>query len=126
MPCGHNLTAAVLKSGPIVFSTEDCLATCRKDNSQPIFDHIHPHSSWTHPQNGKSIKRENVKRDALFKAHLRAIIHDRSAPAIKSILINGDDLAPFGHEEDLATKLSTYVRSAYKKSNCESFLEAPC
>ena len=29
----------------------------------------------------------------------------RSVMDIKKILINSDDLAPFGHEEDLATKL---------------------
>ena len=89
----------------MIYDTQDCLATCRKDISTSIFDQIYDFSSWIQPHTGKVIKRELVKRDILFKAHLRAQIHDRSAPEIKKILINGDNLAPFGLEEDLATTL---------------------
>jgi len=105
-----------LQSRPVIFTTQDCLATCQKDitntslgeddASSKIFENIRNVSSWIQPQTGKSIKREHVNRDVLFKAHhIRAVIHDRSVQDIKKILINSDNLAPFGHEEDLATKL---------------------
>ena len=104
---------------PIIYDTQDCLATCRKDVSTSIFDQIYDVSSWIQPHTGKVIKRELVKRDILFKAHLRAQIHDRSAPEIKKILINGDDLAPFGLEEDLATTLGKVSRILSVRTNFE-------
>ena len=88
MQCGQNLTSTILQSRPVIFTTQDCLATCQKDitntssdeddASSKIFENIRNVSSWIQPQTGKSIKREHVNRDALFKAHhIRAVIHDR-------------------------------------------------
>ena len=81
------MTSTILQNRPVIFTAQDCLATCQKDiatsddeddDASKIFENIRNVSSWIQPQTGKSIKREHVNRDALFKAHhIRAVIHDR-------------------------------------------------
>ena len=41
--------------------------------------------------------------EVLFKGHLRASVHDRSAKMVKNLILNGEELSS---REDLATKLS--------------------
>jgi len=116
---------------PVIYNNEDCSVCLENEETKiDIFDLIANVSSWSLATTGKSVKRSSISRASLFKAHLRATVHDRSAFAIKKMIVNAEDLAPFGHEADLATKLglrrsSQLFLDYWPKGNASSFLLNP-
>ena len=98
MQCGQKLKL----QEPAILDMSSCLPTCPQNVNLPIFESVVNISTWTMPETGKTVKRQAVKREALFKAHLRATLHDRNAELAKNLLIDGGDL---GQAEDLGTKL---------------------
>lgn len=112
------------KTRPLLIEAEHCFANCRHLETD-IFDAIVNVSTWNLPENGKGVKRNDLSKllykarppafyciDSIiesiyFQKHLRATVHDRSAAAIKKMIVNGENLSPatLETEEDLATKL---------------------
>ena len=111
---------------PVIVDSKDCFAHCRKQEKfNSIFDAIVNISTWTLPETGKALKRQHLQQSLLNKVnifhekcaqwkieqinfsqvHVRGTVHDRSAPAVKKMMLNDADLTPLGTEEDLATKL---------------------
>ena len=87
----------------IIHQTENGLGYCSSTKNLDIFQTIREHATWTKPSTNQAVNRKKITPETLFKAHLRASVHDRSANMVRKMILNGEELDPL---EDLRTKLS--------------------
>ena len=101
MPYGQTFSAEDVPL--IIHQTENGLGYCSSTEKLDRFEVIREHATWTKPSTNQAVNRAKVTPETLFKAHLRASVHDRSATMVRNMILNGEGLDPL---EDLRTKLS--------------------